>query len=302
MPQGFVYVLVSPNSNFIKIGRTERPISERVSGINGTEAYAPHGPWELSDFVHVTDCVVVEGAMHRHFRDRFVAVEKTRELFNVAPHEAREQLRSISGSLRVDADRTDRLFNNQHVILFLFRLFQLSGLYGNLDIQGAWTLSVLPQTSGGRWFTLNIGPHEVAFSRRTSIDGRYSHHLVLDRLILEYPDTIMWLGQHGGTVHEAEYKSADRALSISFEEDFANAERFYKLDGARRAIVAYWADALAGLRERNAKSVYARYHSYDAVSQLLQYKRDRDRVANTGLVGEVTATPKRGARLPKDGA
>jgi hypothetical protein len=27
MPQGFVYVLVSPNSNFIKIGGTERPIS-----------------------------------------------------------------------------------------------------------------------------------------------------------------------------------------------------------------------------------------------------------------------------------
>lgn len=57
----------------------------------------------------------------------------------------------------------------------------------------------------------------------------------------------------------------------------------YKLKGVRRAIVAYWADALAGLRERNAKSVYARYHSYDAVSQLLQYKRDRDRVATVGL-------------------
>ncbi|MET4278500.1 hypothetical protein ABIB68_006572 [Bradyrhizobium sp. F1.2.2] len=43
-------------------------------------------------------------------------------------------------------------------------------------------------------------------------------------------------------------------------------------------MVAYWADALADLRERNAKSVYARDHSYDAVSQLLEYKRARDKV------------------------
>lgn len=55
MPHGFVYILVSPNSDYIKIGRTERPISERLRGINGGEAYATHGPWELSDFVHVTD-------------------------------------------------------------------------------------------------------------------------------------------------------------------------------------------------------------------------------------------------------
>jgi hypothetical protein len=122
MPQGFVYILVSPNSDHIKIGRTERPINERLRGVNGGEAYAPHGPWELSDFVHVTDCVVVEGALHRHFRDRNVKVEGTRELFNVAPHEAMERLRLISMPLRVDAEKTDQLFQNQHVILFLFHL------------------------------------------------------------------------------------------------------------------------------------------------------------------------------------
>lgn len=283
MPQGFVYILVSPNSDYIKIGRTERPISERLRGINGGEAYAPHGPWELSDFVHVSDCVLLESALHRHFHERNIRMEGTRELFGVAPHEAREKLRSLSQPLRVDAERTDRLFENPHVSLYLFRLFQLSGLYGNLDIQGAWSLSVLPQTNGGRWFTLNIGPHEVAFSTRAQIEGRYSHYLVLDRLILEYPETIMWLGQHGGAVEEANYKAAERALLISFDDDFAKAERFYALKGVRRAIVAYWADALANLRERNARSVYARYHSYDAVSQLLQYKRERDKVASVGL-------------------
>jgi T5orf172 domain len=283
VPHGFVYILISANSDYIKIGRTERPISERLRGVNGGEAYAPHGPWELSDFVHVTDCVVVEGALHRHFRDRNVQVDGTRKLFNVAPHEARERLRSISQPLRVDPEKTDQLFRNTHVSLFLFRLFQLSGLYGNLDMQGAWTLSVLPKTNGGRWFTLNIGPHEVAFSTRTPIDNKFEHYLVLDRLILEYPETIMWLGKHRGNVREADYKAAERALIVSFYDDFAEAERFFTLKGVRRAMVAYWADALANLRERDAKSVYARYHSYDAVSQLLQYKRERDQVANVGF-------------------
>ena len=64
---------------------------------------------------------------------------------------------------------------------------------------------------------------------------------------------------------------------------FAKAERFFDRPGVRRALVACWADALADLRERNAKSMYARYHSYDAVSQLLEYKRERDRVLMNGL-------------------
>jgi hypothetical protein len=67
-------------------------------------------------------------------------------------------------------------------------------------------------------------------------------------------------------------------VSVSFDEDFAKTEHFFARDGVRRAMVAYWADAPADLRERNAKSVYARYHSYDAVSQLLEYKRTRDKV------------------------
>jgi hypothetical protein len=285
MPQGFVYILASPNSDYIKIGRTERPISERLRGINGGEAYAPHGPWELSDFVHVTDCVVVESAAHRHFADRNVAVEGTRELFSVAPHEARAQLRLISAPLRVDYETTDRLFQDPHVRLFLYRLFQLSGLFGNLDIQGAWTLSVLPKTNGGRWFTLNIGRHEVAFSPKEPVEknDKFSHYLVLDRLILEYPETIMWLGKHGGDVRKADYEAAERAVLVSFDEDFAKAERFLDRPGVRRALIAYWAEALADLRERNAKSVYARYHSYDAVSQLLEYKRERDRVMSIGV-------------------
>src|ERR1700680_3026498 len=125
--QGFVYILVSPNSNHIKIGGgTERPISERLRGINGSESYADHGPWELSDFLHVTDWRLVEGEMHRHFRTHNVRdVVGTRELFDAPPHEARQKLQLTDAALRIGHEKTDDLFANRSVWLFLFRLFQL---------------------------------------------------------------------------------------------------------------------------------------------------------------------------------
>jgi hypothetical protein len=108
----------------------------------------------------------------------------------------------------------------------------------------------------------------------------------LDRLILEYPDTIIWIGKNDGEVREAEYVAADRAVVINFSEDFAKAEKFFNLPGVRRALIAYWAEALADLRQRSAKSVFARYHSYDAVSQLLKYKRAYQSVFGTQPAGE----------------
>lgn len=279
MAQGFVYILVSANSDCIKIGGTEKPIADRLRGINGTAAYANHGPWEISDFLHVTDWRLVEGTMHRHFQDRNIRnADGTRELFSAPPYEARQQLRLTNSSLRVDHDKTDQLLSDRSVRLYLFRLFQLSGLFGNIDVQGAWTLSVLPKTNGGRWFTLNIGPHEVAFSSKRSVDGKYTHFVVLDRLILDYPETIIWIGRHAGSVVEAQYVGAERAVLINFTEDFANAEKLFNLPGIRRALIAYWAEALADLRQRNAKSVFARFHSYDAVSELLEYRRATQQV------------------------
>src|SRR5215475_4281696 len=107
--QGFVYILVSPNSNYIKIGGTEGPISERLRGINGHESYADHGPWELSDFLHVTDWRLVESAMHKHFAKNNVRdIAGTRELFSVAPYEARTRLRQTDIALRVGHDKTTK--------------------------------------------------------------------------------------------------------------------------------------------------------------------------------------------------
>ena len=280
MAQGFVYILVSPESNFIKIGGTERPISERIRGINGTESYANHGPWQLSDFLHVTDWRLVERGLHQHFRDRKARdAPGTQELFSVPAHEARAQLLETNSNLRIDHERTERLFANRDARLYLYKLFQLSGLFGNLDIQGAWTLSVLPKTMGGRWFTLNIGTHEVAFSTRKANNEKFTHYLVLDRLILDYPETIIWIGIRGGQVEDAKYASAEHAVVINFEEDFANAEKVFKLPGVRRALIAYWSDSLADLRERQVSSVFARYHSYDAVSALIEYKHAADRIS-----------------------
>ena len=283
MSQGFVYILVSQNSSYIKIGGTEKPISERLRVINGTASYADHGPWGLSDFLHVTDWRLVEGGLHRHFqKEQIRDVDGTRELFKVPPHEARERLRLTDPALRVGRERTEQVFKNADLELFLYKLFQLSGLFGNLDIQGAWALTLLSQTGGGRWFTLNIGPHEVAFSGRKAFDNKYWHYLILDRLILDYPDTIMWIGKNDGEAYEAPYRTArERAITIGFLADFAGAEKLFGLPGVRRALVGYWFEALADLRERNVKSVYARYHSYDAVSELLEYKRAREKVFST---------------------
>ena len=106
-------------------------------------------------------------------------------------------------------------------------------------------------------------------------------------LILDYPDTIIWIGLRAGEVRDAEYASAERAVVIHFQEDFANAEKIFNLPGVRRALIAYWSEALADLRERQASSVYARFHSYDAVSALLEYKRAADAVSYNLDVGSV---------------
>jgi hypothetical protein len=280
MAIGFVYILVSPNSDYIKIGGTEHPVSKRIKEINSALSYAAHGPWQLSDFLHVTDWPLVESQLHRHFnKDQIRSVPGTRELFKTPPHAARKQLRLTDSALRIGHEKTALLFRNRDLQLYLFKLFQLSGLFGHLDIQGAWTLTILTSTVGGRLFTLNIGRHEVAFTPRERKGEVPAHYLVLDRLILDYADTLRWIATRGGKVQASRYKSArERSVLIYFKSEFAEAEAIFGLPGIRRALVAYWSESLADLRERNAKSTYARYHSYDAVAALLEYKRATESV------------------------
>lgn len=45
MSEGFVYILSSANSPFVKIGGTEFPPAIRLRAINTGSAYEEHGPW-----------------------------------------------------------------------------------------------------------------------------------------------------------------------------------------------------------------------------------------------------------------
>ena len=63
MAEGFVYVLVSANSEFVKIGRTEKTPFHRLREINLSLNYAGSGPWDVSDFRQVKDCAAVESQL-----------------------------------------------------------------------------------------------------------------------------------------------------------------------------------------------------------------------------------------------
>lgn len=133
VPKGFVYILASPNSSLIKIGGTAQLLAERLREVNRSDAYAEHGPWQISDYLHVTDWQLVEADLHNHFRSNQIRdASGARELFSVPPHEARKRLRNTDAALRVDNEKPKRLFENEDVKLYLFRLFQLSGLFAHL--------------------------------------------------------------------------------------------------------------------------------------------------------------------------
>lgn len=281
MPRGLVYILTSRNSPFIKIGGTEQALCERMRGINGSTGYAEHGPWELSDCLEVVDWQLVERRMHRHFGDRqSIEFAGVRELFSVPPSEARQILQAVEPDLRIGHKKTELLFKDRDFQIYLFKLFEITGLFGNLDIQGAWVFSLYPSSVGGRFFTLSIGPHEVAFTPKIRKKGEQPFHmLAVDRLILDYPEVDTWIKDHGGEIATTPYASAkDRAVSIYFEAGFAEAERLFHVSGVRRSLLAYWHDWLADLRERNVRSAFARYHNYDAVQALVEYRRARQRV------------------------
>lgn len=164
MSEGFVYILSSPNSPHVKIGGTEHPPAVRLKGVNSDAAYQDHGPWIVSDFLHVTDWREVERLLHtlnvgQQVRD----IAGTRELFSIGIATARAQLADINPALIVRRLELDRLFQLKPLALYLERMFRSAGLAAWIHTQGTWTLRLFPSTSGGRYFTLNIGAHETAY-------------------------------------------------------------------------------------------------------------------------------------------
>ena len=267
---GHVYVLTSPRCEHVKIGGTDHAPIKRIKEINSSEPYKSLGPWTLHDFRQVTDWRKVEYTLHYIFREVQVkGILGQRELFSISPSTVSMRLSEIDESLILRKPKVDRMFQDQEFSSFLVKLFGITGLMNWLDQQGAWTFSLFPSTSGGRYYTLNIGPHEVAFSTSKSQNGKQAHMILMDRLILDFPNVRDWLKSRNGQIEHDQYASAlQRSTSVFFEGNFNTAVDFLNLTGVRRAMIAYWTEALISLQEKGVGSVYARHHNWNAVAEL----------------------------------
>ena len=267
---GNVYILVSPNCEYVKIGGSDFAPRRRVAEINGSEPYKRLGPWSLHDFRQVTDWRRVEYALHYAFRSkRVTSIAAQRELFAVSRQRASAQLDKSSAPHACRKPQVDRLFQDEDFAAYLTRLFRASAIVNWLDLQGAWTLRLFPSTGGGRYFTLNIGRHEVAFATNPPNGGPPLQMIHMDRLIRDFEEVVQWVADRDGRLVDDRYASGlQRSTSVQFEGHFPVAKEFLALNGVRRAVIAYWNEALIQLQERRVGSVFGRFHDMNAVSEL----------------------------------
>ncbi|MCA9726434.1 MAG: GIY-YIG nuclease family protein [Candidatus Eisenbacteria bacterium] len=269
--RGHVYVLTTQNSELVKIGGTDHPPMKRIREINAAEPYRGLGPWTLYDFREVHDWRKVEYDMHYAFRSKQSRTPRgQKELFRIAPHRVRARLNALDPEQIVSKPKIDRMFQDELFAGFLTKLFSFTGILNWLDIQGAWTFTLFPGTSGGRYYTINIGRHEVAFASLPDPAEKGSYHsIVMDCLVLDFPDVRKWVRRHRGTLRNDVYASAlPRSVSVGFWGSFVDAHQFLELDGVRRALLAYWSEGLIVLKERGAGSVHSRHHNWNAVAEL----------------------------------
>lgn len=268
--EGYVYVLVSDLTDCIKIGGTDHQPFKRLKEINGCEPYRSLGPWRVVDFRQVTDWRSVEAHLHYVFRDAHAReIDGQRELFRIAQTAASRALTDLDPATVTRKPVIDRMFQDHHLWTYIRQIFQLGGLLNWLDIQGAWTFTLFPSTSGGRYFTVNIGRHEVAYSAPGNRYGPRKHMLVLDELIVDHQTTVDWIRGHKGDVFQIPYASAaPRAVSVIFEGSLSEASEFLARDGVRRALIAYWLDGLMSLKESGSSSFFARHHNWNAVAEI----------------------------------
>lgn len=269
---GFVYILTSKNSDCIKIGGSDYPPIKRIKEINTTEPYKSLGEWQLADFRQVTDWRKVEYFLHYQFRSQLnKVVTNQKELFFLPIKTASDALNALDETLIVKKPKVDRMFNDEDFRNYLSTLMAWSGLNHWLNYQGAWTLVLFPATAGGRYFTLSIGSHEVAYSTLNKKSQPSIHMILLDKLILdeEFTPVHQWIKSHHGVFSENNYISASaRAVNVEFEGNFNDCQTFLSLKGVRLALIAYWHDALFRLKDNKSVSVYARHHNYNAVAKL----------------------------------
>lgn len=267
---GYVYILVSPRSEYIKIGGTDYPPLKRIKEINLTEPYKSIGPWSLHDFRQVTNWRKIETSLHYTFRSKMnTDISGQKELFQLTPQEVSVKLNEIDPAEIIKKPKIDRMFQDEEFLEYILKIFRFTGLMNWLDIQGAWTFVLFPATSGGRYFTINIGPYEVAFSTLPKKSESPIHMVLMDKLIFDFENVTSWVAKHNGQIVEDSYASAlPRSASVMFEGNFGEVNEFLNLDGVRRALIAYWSEALIGLKERNSLSLFARHHNWNAVAKI----------------------------------
>ena len=270
---GFIYVLSSPNCASLKIGRTDRLPPHRLKEINADPTYRKHGPWSIVQVAQVTDTVSVETRIHRSLRSRAdTNIAGQKELFEVSITEACRLIRETpTRDELMSYPKLERAFFDNNLARYLDALYATAGMSNFINDQGAWTLSLFTSTAGGRYFTLNIGPHEVAFSSLAPRgEDTHGSSLLVDRLVLDYPEVQEWVEHHGGFIDsDVGYKTQrDRAARIAIWGDFTDAIELLKVPGVRRALIAYWVEGILEMRESGRESSFKRSHQWNAVAEL----------------------------------
>ncbi len=268
--EGHIYVLTSPSCQYIKIGGTDHAPLKRLREINACEPYKSLGPWTLHDFRQVTNWRKVEHTLHYAFRSqRVIAIEGQKELFNVPAATASEYLEQLNASVIVKKPVIDRMFQDRELSRFLEQLFRTTAILNWIDLQGAWTFTLFPSTGKGRYYTLNIGRHEVAFATLSTKTQLPIHMIYMDKLVHDYEEPVAWLKEMGGDFSDGQYESSMvHSTGVFFSGTFNEAETFLRLPGVRRAIIAYWDEALVQLQEKSSTSLFARFHHWNAVAEL----------------------------------
>lgn len=276
MANGYVYALKSNNCPYLKIGRTNTLPNRRLRELNSHEHYGALGPWEIVTYLEVTDDIAVETFLHRSLREkRRDAFRPCSELFEISPATALEKFDAIPKAQVRGFDKVARLYNTDNLYEFLRALFRATGLENFKSAQGAWTFSLFPSTSGGRYFTINIDRHEVAYALLPKGGKPATFCFVMDSLVWSYKDFKRWIKAHNGREIDSKYASGlERQSNVVFDGDLADALEFLKVAGVRRALLAYWYDLLLNAIDSSKTSLHQRFHNLAAVEAILAHAPD----------------------------
>jgi len=277
---GWIYALRSDQTPLVKIGLTTTSPFQRIKEINASENYGPFRPWHQIHLKQVKDTRTIETTLHRRLaKHRSSLVANARELFAISPEQAREALELIPDADLAAPTPVNKLRLRSDFISYLTALFQYSGLQNYRHLQESWTFSLFPTTSGGRFFTLNIDRHEVAFSQPIREEPDFVFHaIVADQMVTKDRALKDWLKKNYGWIERTPYASNwGNSRRVCFECTFDEAVGLFEIPSFRRALIAYWYEALLRMEERQTRSLFARSHNYDATSEVFRHLSEMQR-------------------------